>query len=126
MSTMRKVLVTTGCALALIGANVSPASATANNWDDCDSNRICLYDGPNGTDGFLNVIAGCNSLFNIGVYGYGDRTTSVFNNNPHPVRLYNWIANGQYFKVIYNIGAGSKITLPASADNITDAVEMVC
>ncbi|MBE8524831.1 hypothetical protein ILP97_46390 [Amycolatopsis sp. H6(2020)] len=100
MSTTRKALVITGCALALAlaGANLSPASATADNWDDCGSGRISLYDGPSGTNGFLNVITGCNGLFNIGWYGYGDRTTSVFNNNPHPIRLYSWIANGKLFR----------------------------
>jgi hypothetical protein len=126
MSIARKILVTAGCALALAGANVTPASATAENWDYCDSSRVCLYDGPNGTNNFLNVIIGCNSLFNIGWYGYGDRTTSVFNNEPHPIRLDNWDANAQTFEPIYYIGAGSKITLPASANNIADAVEMIC
>ncbi|MEV4052130.1 peptidase inhibitor family I36 protein [Amycolatopsis sp. NPDC049688] len=113
--------------IALIDISVTPASATTENWEWCQGNEICLYDGANGTNHLVTYAdPTCNHLINFGLSGYGDRTTSVWNTTGHPLRLYNWLANIKEFSLIQGIGAGVQMTLNPTVDNIADAVEMAC
>ncbi|WP_158226945.1 peptidase inhibitor family I36 protein [Amycolatopsis vastitatis] len=124
---MRKVLVTTGCALALIGANVSPASATTQDWDWCDSNQICLYDGFSGANHIVSYQNNyCNELTNYGLSGYGDRVSSAWNRTGHSISFFNWNARSQHFDLVDGMAAGARRDLLDGANNITDAVKMNC
>ncbi|GGZ08301.1 peptidase inhibitor family I36 protein [Streptomyces nitrosporeus] len=115
---------TAGLTLTAAPAGAAPTapSARAAAWD-CPVGSVCLYDSAGGVGRFYTASDGC-WFDNIGLSGVGDRATSIYNRTSHRVNLANW--NGSAWEHLVHANPGEGFTLPASADNRTDAVHVIC
>lgn len=117
-------MISTAAGLALTAlAPAGPAEATELDAWACPAGRICLYDGANGVNRIYSATDGC-WFDNIGLQGIGDRTSSVYNRTRHRVNLANW--NGKAWEHLVHANPGQRFNLPASANNRTDAVHVIC
>ncbi|WP_327097854.1 peptidase inhibitor family I36 protein [Nocardia vinacea] len=104
------------------GAMISAAPASASPSYDCPGGMFCGWDGANGTGSMiLQYDAGC-FLHDIGNGGVGDRLTSYWNRTGVTVAVYNW--TGERWQLLASVADNARGTLPSSADNKADAVEM--
>jgi hypothetical protein len=115
-------------AVALVAAMAGlltggPAKASALAAWNCPNGFVCLYDHAGGVGPFYAAQDGC-WFDNIGLQGGGDRATSIYNRTGHRVNLANW--NGRAWEHLVHANPGQRFTLPASADNKTDAVHVIC
>ncbi|WP_165984307.1 peptidase inhibitor family I36 protein [Streptomyces sp. YIM 98790] len=116
-------LLTTVAIAAGLALTPAPAAASAAAAWDCPQGWICLYDHAGGVGRFYAATDGC-WFDNIGLQGLGDRATSVYNRTSHRVNLANW--NGSAWEHLVHADPGQAFNLPASADNRTDAVHVIC
>lgn len=114
---------TAGLTMTAVPAAATPTAPGAQAAWDCPAGSICLYDEAGGVGRFYTATDGC-WFDNIGLAGGGDRATSVFNRTGHRVNLANW--NGSAWEHLVHADSGQGFTLPASADNRTDAVHVIC
>ncbi|MEU4179229.1 peptidase inhibitor family I36 protein [Streptomyces sp. NPDC026589] len=114
---------TAGLTMTAVPAAATPTAPGVQAAWDCPSGNICLYDEAGGVGRFYTATDGC-WFDNIGLAGGGDRATSVFNRTGHRVNLANW--NGSAWEHLVHANPGEGFTLPASADNRTDAVHVIC
>ncbi|MFD3788750.1 peptidase inhibitor family I36 protein [Streptomyces cyaneofuscatus] len=115
---------TAGLSLTVVPAAATPTtpSVQAAAWD-CPAGSICLYDSAGGVGRFYTASDGC-WFDNIGLAGGGDRATSIHNRTTHRVNLANW--NGNAWEHLVHANPGQAFTLPAHANNRTDAVHVIC
>lgn len=114
---------TAGLTMTAVPAAATPTAPGVQAAWDCPAGNICLYDEAGGVGRFYTATDGC-WFDNIGLAGGGDRATSVFNRTGHRVNLANW--NGSAWEHLVHANPGEGFTLPASADNRTDAVHVIC
>ncbi|MFI5740283.1 peptidase inhibitor family I36 protein [Streptomyces anulatus] len=114
---------TAGLTMTAVPAAATPTAPDAQAAWDCPAGSICLYDEAGGVGRFYTATDGC-WFDNIGLAGGGDRATSVFNRTGHRVNLADW--NGSAWEHLVHADPGQGFTLPASADNRTDAVHVIC
>ena len=122
---MKKVL----CGIAMTGGlMLTPVTAEARSsavpWS-CAVGNICLYyDG--GGVGYVVPLNGRPQCANIGLWGHGDRISSVRNMTGSGGTLLNWTGSGwQTLGYIHTrMPGGWTANLPASSNDKTDAVSV--